>query len=552
METGTRADDSGVEGGAPPTAEIVVIAQPAALPPGNGHTNGNGKAALPPGVAETSVNPLEGGTNETAAASSGVPVDEPVEMVAPADTTVKFLFWPWFVIPVLEALIAMLGKVNFLELLASGPGPEEPDPVRKAWNKVKRLVEAAGARGVAPGLVFDQLILGTLKGHLARFGQEQKSFQFPDGKAIVEAVRTYAYGFLWPFKMEDRRNIVDRIRANDRGLLWFGLEDIVRAKIQEREDARRREEELRVAREARLERERAERTRLVEDARMAADLGDLLSAAGLAEVQLTASVMTVEIANKVAARLPEQGDIITSRIAEVVMGKNGGVDVAVGIRFDALANGIAPFLPGKYILGVDRAEGESLEAHTTRVRAALPVGQAVMLQVVNVWQDERGRKRSQIYVQIRTAEELEEFRGLRPSFDPPPRKFTKGERLEGVVKKAMFSGVNVGFRHGSQQQWLFAFKGNIAEGLPPLEVGMRVIGTVVDGHGDREYDFRVEEIVAEAVDEAELARRQAREDQRTMVVHPARVEEIRGYVVETGVPLDEAQQVFLREVAEMA
>lgn len=536
----------------------------------NGHGNGNGSGiaipvveALAPVAPEqpvaTVVETAEAGGEQSASTDSesmGVPENESGAAVetdtATPDPVMKFVFRPWFTLPVMQILLAVLRKINLAELIA-GDDPtakEIGDSPAKLWRKIRRFHDYLVSLGKTTEEVM-QFILGTVENSARALSAEGEPsvYDFAKAKAIIEATRLYAYGFLFAIEMGARRELVDRIRANDRGYLWFGPEEVVLEETRVRQEAAQRDEAARRVWETREEARRVAAQTEVSAQAFADEFGGLFVAAEAAGVATT-SFVRENVAQAMARRLPEPGDVISSNVEGVIVGKDGGQPYVAGIKFSPLeGSGLRPFLPGKYILGVDRNEGETRESHIDRVRQAFPAGRPVTLQVVIVEQADtrRDQKRSDVLVQIRTAEDLEALRGMKPSFAPPPRKFSVGEEIEGRVIWTSSRGTLVGFKDGSE---LFAHRSNIAEGLPQLGNGMTIFGRVAEGHGDREFDFRITEIRGPKEDEGERARKQAREEQRAKTVHHGRAEEIRQYVVDKGIELVEEEQRILRWICE--
>lgn len=486
--------------------------------PGNG--NGNGIAKPQNGTGETI------GETAVVEAASAAP-----------DPNAKLGFRFWLMMGIFMILKRFLKSVDLGVLgvlFKEGNGPDrqrDSDRIRGSWKKLQKLHAAIGDTEK-----WRTTLLAIVAGIEEKTGLGCE-FGFVDAAKKAKVVKEVGFGLAWALNADDRAELTSAMLALDEGDggkgMWFGLMEVVEADYRVFLEKNRQREEARQRRAAEM---------AAEDARIEelGELGDMLAVAKDVGIELT-TIVSKETIAATQTRLPEVGDVIETKLDQLMVGQNDdGQAFVSGLRFERIAGRKEkPFLPARFIQGKwRRIEDETVEQYEQRLKASMVGG--ALLRVEMVEKDDRGYYR--VLVQIRTPEELAALKshGRHIPFARPPKKLEEGEGVSGRVVGRSQYGVRVAFRGGIQ---LFAHMSNIAEGLT-LAVGDMVYGVVSPGHDGREFDLAIRERIV-GDDEGE-------EVPSEHIIHAGRVEEIRAFIVERGISLSDEQQVAFKFVADRA
>lgn len=504
---------------------------------------GKGRLAALAEVVPIMSAPAPAPAPENGASHSEIEVAEVIPATAPAgvvpDENARFAFRVWLIIPIIQFLKKTVAVMDLSAALAEGSGPKkdrDSSRIIDGWKKLKKLFAVVGdlERGRA-------MLLATLAGIEERVSRGG-SFSFKEAANMTGALRSTGFGIAWLLNGDDRAGLTRDLLYLEENRSWFGLVEQVEAERHELAEKNRLREEARIARDA-VRREEEKRMDVV--AATADELGDFFAAATAVGVELT-GVVSKELLDAAEARLPEAGEIIDSTVQEIVTKEDdGGKTFVVGILFARLTGRKEmPFLPARYIPDAwRRMAEESGEDYVSRLVAGFPAGKQVLLSVEKNEQDGKGRNR--VLVQIRTADEVIALRnggGRKAPYARPMRALVIGEELDGRVLRRTEHGVQVAVGGGRR---LFCHISEVPEGLfGALSPGTQVSGSVIPGYAGREHDLAIREIIVAESDERDLP--------PEWIIHSARVEEIRQYVVDSGMELDEAVQGVFRKIVETA
>lgn len=504
-------------------AREATLAVSEAPPPtnGDGRVNGNGNGG---GIATMAIPAPSTPEAEVTTQDDGVPADEPVEMVAPADAGQKFMFRAWFLTAVFMILKRFVKNADLAALFAAGPTPKDGEAIRKAWRRLLRLREAVqggdeGWRGV---------LMGILSGTEKKMAEGE--YDFPAAAKVVKGLREVAYGLAWTLNQGERVRVVNDIRRLDVEQGWFGLASVVMAERERRAAARRARDAESAARER-------EEERLAEAAE---DIGDLLGLAADAGVALEGTVQR-EVLTAAASRLPNVGDLLKPALKQVVMKDGSDGEYFVGLLFEQLPGRKEhPFLPASKVpSGLRFLSDEVVEEYEARLRGVLVHGS--WLLTVEAVEEREGRTR--VLVQLRTSEEAVALaaNSKHIPFARPPKSLEVGQALKARVVATARDGFSV-VAAGNR---LYVHQSEVAEGLT-VSVGDCVYGVVIPGYGGREYDFAIREVISP------MSTKDDEPASPECILHAGRVEEIRLYVVDSAMEVGEAAQATLKDIVEMA